>query len=67
MNHQKKKKIIEQKYLKNHGMEHINCKGVTILQNKFKELINCCRRKCDIICSSDKQKMLFEGFYKFSI
>lgn len=45
-------------------MEHINRKGVTIPQNKFKELINCCRRKCDIICSPDKQKIIFESFYK---
>lgn len=59
----KKKKRIEQKYLKDHGMEHINRKGVTIPQNKFKELINCCRRKCDI-CSPDKQKIIFESFYK---
>lgn len=45
-------------------MEHINRKGVTIPQNKFKELINCCRRKCDILCPPDKQKIIFEGFYK---
>ncbi|KAL4127106.1 hypothetical protein QTP88_011304 [Uroleucon formosanum] len=60
----KKKTRIEEKYLKDHGMEYNNPKGVTIPQNKFKELINCCRRKCDIVCPPDKQKIIFEGFYK---
>ncbi|KAL4082781.1 hypothetical protein QTP88_029612 [Uroleucon formosanum] len=60
----KKKTRIEEKYLKDHGMEYNNRKGVTIPQNKFKELINCCRRKCDIVCPPDKQKIIFELFYK---
>ncbi|KAL4127001.1 hypothetical protein QTP88_011199 [Uroleucon formosanum] len=60
----KKKTRIEEKYLKDHGMEYNNPKGVTIPQNKFKELINCCCRKCDIVCPPDKQKIIFEGFYK---
>ncbi|KAL4126982.1 hypothetical protein QTP88_011180 [Uroleucon formosanum] len=60
----KKKTRIEEKYLKDHGMEYNNRKGVTIPQNKFKELINCCRRKCYIVCPPDKQKIIFEGFYK---
>ncbi|KAL4127037.1 hypothetical protein QTP88_011235 [Uroleucon formosanum] len=60
----KKKTRIEEKYLKDHGVEYNNRKGVTIPQNKFKELINCCRRKCDIVCPPDKQKIIFEGFYK---
>ncbi|KAL4085155.1 hypothetical protein QTP88_027447 [Uroleucon formosanum] len=60
----KKKTRIEEKYLKDHGMEYNNRKGATIPQNKFKELINCCRRKCDIVCPPVKQKIIFELFYK---
>ncbi|KAE9521520.1 hypothetical protein AGLY_018076 [Aphis glycines] len=60
----KKKNRIEQKYLRDHGQECINRKGVIIPQKKFKELVNCCRKKCDVVCSPEVQKLIFEGFYK---
>jgi len=37
---------------------------VTIAQKKFKELVDCCNKKYDGVYPPEKQKIIFEGFYK---